>query len=46
MDHFVAEGKKCLPFLAMTREHGLNQAEVSDLGRDVVGWGVAGDKRN
>ena len=30
----------------MTREDGRNQAEVSDLGRDVVGWGVAGDKRN
>ena len=30
----------------MTREDGLDQGEVSDLGRDVVGWGVAGDKRN
>ena len=30
----------------MTREDGLDQGEVCDLGRDVVGWGVAGDKRD
>ena len=30
----------------MTREDGLDQGEVSDIGRDVVGWGVAGDKRD
>ena len=32
--------------LAMTREDGLDQGEVCDLGRDVVGRGVAGDKRD
>ena len=40
----MVDGKKCLPFLAMAREDGRYQAEVSDLGRNVIGWGVAGDQ--